>query len=91
MNLSKKRQMMLALVEQWQQSGKTQKDFAAENEIALSKLHYWIKKKRQQQPEGFLELTSPCTSPVIIRYPNGVELQLSTLLTVNQLRDIIFL
>ncbi|NOU47237.1 MAG: hypothetical protein HOO86_09265 [Bacteroidales bacterium] len=40
---------MFELVEQWQQSGKSQQQFSAENNIKLATFGYWVKKHRQQK------------------------------------------
>jgi len=38
---------MLTMVEQWQQSGLTQAEFARTQNLTLVKLRYWIHKHRQ--------------------------------------------
>jgi hypothetical protein len=50
---------MFDLVEQWRQSGKSQKQFCEENHIKLWTLLYWVQKYRQSKaPEqGFASLT----------------------------------
>ncbi len=40
---------MYELVEQWQQSGKSQQQFSSEQNIKLAKFSYWVKKHRQQK------------------------------------------
>jgi hypothetical protein len=40
---------MFELVEQWQQSGKSQHQFSAEHNIKLATFSYWVKKHRQQK------------------------------------------
>jgi hypothetical protein len=54
-----KTQSMYELVEQWQQSGKTQKQFSEENHIKLATFMYWVQKYRQiNVPDhGFATLT----------------------------------
>ena len=54
-----KTQSMYELVEQWQQSGKTQKQFSEENHIKLATFMYWIQKHRQANApdHGFASLT----------------------------------
>jgi len=91
MKLSEKRQQMLAIVEQWQQSGQTQLEFAKEKQISLSKLRYWIRYARENQPGNFIQLSSPLASTLIIRYPNGVELQLPPQTPASILRGLIFI
>lgn len=50
---------MFDLVEQWQQSGKSQRQFSTENGIRLHTLGYWVKKYRESQyiNSGFASLT----------------------------------
>lgn len=40
---------MFKLVEQWQQSGKSQQQFSSEQNIKLATFGYWVKKHRQQK------------------------------------------
>ena len=72
-----KREAMLALVEEWRQSGETQTHFAAKHQISFAKFQYWVRKsKAAATPEGFLELPLPSSWQICVRYPNGVELLL---------------
>ena len=50
---------MFDLVEQWQQSGKSQKQFSEKNHIKLWTLLYWVQKYRQSKSpdQGFASLT----------------------------------
>ena len=60
MSREEKSNMMLTLVEEWQKSGITQKDFARSHEVKLSRLRYWIRKSRKEaEPEGFLPISLP--------------------------------
>ena len=54
-----KTQSMFDIVEQWQQSGKSQSQFSSENGIRLHTLGYWVKKYRESQDthHGFASLT----------------------------------
>lgn len=54
-----KTQSMFEIVEQWQQSGKSQSQFSSENGIRLHTLGYWVKKYRESQDthQGFAALT----------------------------------
>jgi hypothetical protein len=36
-------QLMFSLISVWRASGKTQRDFCKEKDIAYSKFHYWLK------------------------------------------------
>lgn len=40
---------MFELVEQWQQSGKSQQQFSTEHNVKLATFSYWLKKHRQQK------------------------------------------
>ena len=91
MKLAEKREQMMEVVERWHQSGLTQEAFANENEIAVAKLRYWIRQKREVPTGSFVELSTPIVSELIIRYPNGVELQVPPQTPVAQLRHLIFL
>lgn len=47
-------EMMISLIEQWRESGKTQKVFCQEKGIALATFYYWLKRHRQRLDEkGF--------------------------------------
>ena len=52
-------QSMFELVEQWQQSGKSRRQFSSENGIRLHTLVYWVKRYRESQDthQGFASLT----------------------------------
>ena len=95
MSKEEKRQQMLMLVEQWHQSGMSQQAFAREHHINVFTLRYWIKKKQQQQNEkyessGFVQLNNLIGSEgVILRYPNGVELQLPLHAPVSMIKSLI--
>ncbi len=56
MKLAEKREQMLNMVDQWQQSDQTQKEFANENQIALAKLQYWIRQSRNEQHGEYLQI-----------------------------------
>ncbi len=77
-------QEMFALIEQWQESNQSQKDFCQEHEIKLATFHYWQKKYRQREQDnrsGFIpkEISSSGARVVEIRYPKGMILQLPAL------------
>lgn len=42
------RQLMFSLIEVWKKSGKTQREFCQEKDIAYSKFQYWMKKYGEQ-------------------------------------------
>jgi hypothetical protein len=75
----KLQEQMFQLVEEYQQSGRSQKEFCSQQGISLAKLNYWISKYRQErQPSaGFFKIDTipaPVQQPLEICYPNGVKL-----------------
>ena len=67
---------MLALVEQWQDSGQSRKDFCQLHDIKVSTLSYWIKKSEEQIGGiGFKQILPSQVSSgrIDIIYPNGVR------------------
>jgi len=79
MTTEERREKMLQLVSDWQQSGQSQKAFAEAHGIKLFTFRYWIQKQREQSQhtDAFLQLGAPLSAAAItIRYPNGTELQL---------------
>ena len=77
MSREEKREEMLAMVEHWQSSGMTQKEYAREHGIKLSKLRYWIRRHREEmEPDGFISLPLPGDNAIRLLYPNGIELRL---------------
>jgi hypothetical protein len=69
---------MFTLVEQWKNSGKTQVDFCNENNLALVKLRYWIRKYDNQNNNSFIKInperhSSTSLQSIEIIFPNGVK------------------
>jgi transposase-like protein len=91
MSKEERTRQMYSLVEQWQQSGESQKAFAQEHQINPHTLRYWINKKLKTQdaPSGFVELTGSTSTPISLRYPNGVELLLPPTVSVTLLKGLI--
>jgi hypothetical protein len=83
--------MMLTLVEQWQQSGMSQAEFARVQYLTLVKFRYWIKRFRQQDDtrHGFVQLSGFAGRDISIRYPNVVELALPSHTPVGVIRSLI--
>ncbi len=86
-----KRAMMLTLVEQWQQSGLSQVEFARVQNMALMKLRYWIRRWRQREnnASGFIQLSGYPTQDISIRFPNGVELMLPAHTPVGLIKSLV--
>ena len=85
-----KRQVeMLSLIEQWQESGKTQQAFCQQNNLTYTTFYYWLKRYRRGVDESsFLPIEVSSGSYIEIRYPGGIILQLpaaTSLSTVKQL------
>jgi DUF971 family protein len=94
MTPQERREKMLQLVTDWQQSGQSQKAFADAHDIKLFTFRYWIQKHRQQQQnsDSFLQLDSQlATAGIIIRYPNGTELQLPANSPVSTIKGLLSL
>ena len=88
MSRSEKAHKMFELVEAWRASGQSRYEFCAGHDIKVSKLAYWIQRKKSHDrqfgtpaAEGFITVdpTEPAAdSPKLaLRYPNGVTLELS--------------
>ena len=79
-----KAQSMFELVEQWQQSGKSQKQFSGENHIKLSKFIYWVQKHRQSNVsnQGFASLSISSEESPISSMPK-IEIELSAGIVVR--------
>lgn len=77
-------QLMFSLIEVWRASGKSQREFCEEKDIAYSKFHYWLKRYKVHKPganinSGFMAVT--VKDEVIARarsfelvYPDGRRL-----------------
>lgn len=94
MSREEKSSLMLSLVEQWQQSGQSQVEFAGNNNINLFTLRYWINKNRGVSGGGsspFIQLSDPVGSPICLRYPNGVELLLPVHTPVKLIKGLVHL
>ena len=80
---------MLSLIEQWQNSGKTQQIFCQEHDLTYTTFYYWLRRYRRQLEESsFLPIEISSGANIEIRYPGGVILQLpaaTKLATLKQL------
>ncbi|MDP4291184.1 MAG: hypothetical protein Q8908_08895 [Bacteroidota bacterium] len=77
-------QSMYKLIEQWHQSGKTQKQFSQENHIKLSTFIYWVQKHRQANApdHGFASLTLSQETEAGVPTPK-LEIELSSGIVVR--------
>jgi hypothetical protein len=84
-----RQEKMQSLIEQWQDSGKTQQLFCQEHNLTYTTFYYWLRRYRRGLDESsFLPIEISSGSHIEIRYPGGVVLQLpaaTRLSTVKQL------
>jgi hypothetical protein len=84
--------MMHSLVGRWQESGMTQVQFAEENHVSIHTLKYWLYKIRKSgiSSGGFIHLkTFSSPAEYMIRYPNGVELRISSAIPISVVRSLV--
>jgi len=75
-------QLMFSLIEVWKTSGKTQKEFCQENDLAYHRFHYWFKKYNNQHRQAsdeapFMSISmrpASGTGKLEIVYPDGRRL-----------------
>lgn len=89
---------MFQLIEQWQQSGDTQKVFCQEQSIKYHVFHYWYKRYREQHADpqnngsSFvkLQIAKPASAgSVEIYYPGGVHIIFHEPVSSNYLKALI--
>lgn len=81
---------MLLLIEQWQESGKTQQLFCQEHDITFSTFYYWLKRYRRGIEESnFLPVEISSGSNIEIRYPDGIILQLPAAVKLSTLKQLL--
>lgn len=85
-------EQMQSIIEQWEQSGQSQRAFAQANNINYYTFRYWIEKLyKKELHSGFIELpnVSSGNSAICLRYPNGVELLLPGQTPLSTLKGLI--
>lgn len=89
--MTERQEQMRELVDQWQSSGQSQKEFARDHKLNLHTFKYWIYKfhHKEQTPDGFIRLDEIPASEFCLRYPNGVELMVPTSTPAKVLIDLI--
>lgn len=82
-----RKEHMFQVLEEFNKSGKTRKDFCADNKLAVNVFYYWQRKFREQprglqqgsfvmvNTRGKLQQGNSSTSVITVQYPNGVCLQ----------------
>lgn len=83
---------MLSLIEQWQESGKSQQLFCQEHNLTYTTFYYWLKRYRRGIDENnFLPVEVSSGSHLEIRYPGGVVLQLPAETRLSTLKQLLSL
>jgi transposase-like protein len=83
---------MLSLIEQWQESGKSQQLFCQEHDLTYTTFYYWLKRYRRRLDEStFLPVEISSGSNIEIRYPGGVILQLPAATRLSILKQLLSL
>ena len=84
---------MMIIVQDWQDSGLSQIEYARNHNITLLTLRYWISRLRQTSDTqgAFVQFDGICTQGIHIRYPHGVELILPVQVPAEFLRSLIYL
>ena len=87
---------MYAHIEDWQQSGLTQKDYCHQHDIKIHVFRYWLAKYRNdgEAEEGFVPVVTSSSAATLgvgihIRYPSGVQVQLPAHTPVGTIRSLI--
>ena len=89
---------MFSLIEVWKKSGKTQREFCQEKDIAYSKFQYWMKKYSEQSslgkdPGGFVPVVvnnEPKSSAVMeLVFPDGRKLVFHQAVEVSYLQALL--
>jgi transposase-like protein len=82
---------MATIIQNWQESGLSQSEYARTHDIKLVTLRYWILKHRQSSDDrpAFIQLNGISSQDIHIRYPNGVELILPRQASAGLLRTLI--
>jgi transposase-like protein len=92
------RRQMLELIEQWQQSGLSQKAFCQQQSIRSHSFYYWYKRYRQQHASSqnnnssLVELQiekSAAASSIEINYPGGIRVIFHDPVSSNYLKALI--
>ena len=83
---------MLSLIEQWQESGKSQQLFCQEHNLTYTTFYYWLRfYRRRLDNSNFLPVEISSGSHIEIRYPGGVVLQLPAETRLSILKQLLSL
>ncbi|HOX75597.1 MAG TPA: hypothetical protein PKX27_00525 [Bacteroidales bacterium] len=87
-----RKEEMLSLIEQWQESGKPQQVFCQEHDLTYTTFYYWLRRYRRQMEESsFLPIEISSGAHIEIRYPGGVILQLPAATRLSTLKQLLSL
>jgi transposase-like protein len=97
---NEQRAAMLALIEQWEQSGMRQKDFYLQHNIPSHVFYYWLKRYQKQKTRprkaipatsGFVQLQSSVLSlnNMELHLPNGNRIIFHQQVSVDYLKALI--
>jgi transposase-like protein len=65
---------MLSLIQQWQESGKTQQLFCQEHDLTYPTFYYWLKRYRRRLDENsFIPVKISSETHIEIRYPGEMR------------------
>ena len=81
MSPQEKTTMMVLLAERWPESGLTQARYAQANNLSVHTLKYWLYKRKRtgNASGGFIQIKEfSMGQDFVLRYPNGVELKISS-------------
>ena len=78
MKESSKESAMFNLVERWQKSGKSQKQFSSENNISFHAFNYWVQRYKRSKGinPGFASVTLTQEPESVLSSPK-IEIELS--------------
>ena len=93
---SRKKERMYALLEEWKQSGKQQKDFCRDHDIPLYRFQYWRRKQKREAEAtgGFFPVSCEDRSnnaTMELIYPSGVRLCLPLGTPASKVRELVSL
>lgn len=78
MNNNEKRDRMLSVIADWEQSGKSKKAYCTEKGIKEGTFYYWFSlfKEKEVSSSNFISIDKPTKSNGIeVIYPNGVRIK----------------
>jgi len=86
-----------ALIDEWQQSGKTRKEFCLEKNITIANFGYWrtkinkIENSKPQENNTFIrcKLSSSHLKGFSLEWPEGMKLRLPENMNINEIAALI--